>query len=749
MKKQCLHKIFSLCLVLVCIASFAEEAPETWITEQTDPAAAWMPDPALRVAVRGDLGLLPGVPLTKDNIKQITRLHAIEKGIANIQGLEFAVNLMELDLTGNPIKDINPLRGLIQLTHLGIGATNISDSDLSPLASLTALVNLDLGGNTISDLSPLSALTTLTKLDLPENDISDLSPLSALTALRDINLRNNPLSDLRPLSNLTNLEALEIARCKIYDVSPLAELKKLRILVLSNNQISDFSPLAGLTALRTLRIHRNWASDISMLTNLNLTTFVYDEFCRVNTILPDVTDRIQGRDYPSIFDPFAVNLFESVEEYKKFGWDVLWNTPGLYEERLTKHDLVWKGSYRHLHWHLSKSEPTGGLSTRLVGDLEAAIAMHEDRLEQNPNLISLMGLNFKWWAPDSFPIDSDFWLRDPDGNLMVHPYHGGEWVGNFLNPEFQDLCIEKVVSIAACGLYDGLFVDGVGDGTGFHGRGFYPEITDQQVIDAYIRIFRSIRERVRDDFLIIVNVNRAKPIPFVEYLNGIFMETGHDPNGSYTREGLIEIEDTLLWAGKQLQAPQLTCLEGEGIGTEPPNGPNNKRWMRVFTTMSLTLSDGYVLYTDGTRSVDPKALHHGHIWYDFWDADLGRPIGEKAALYKTPQGVSIEGLFIREFTNGWAVYNRSGKEQMIQLPEKVSGVASSVEDKRWHTIPDLDGEIYLKVAEIRNPTDVNGDGTVNILDLVAVANAFGKTDPDINGDGIVNILDLVAVANAF
>ena len=47
------------------------------------------------------------------------------------------------------------------------------------------------------------------------------------------------------------------------------------------------------------------------------------------------------------------------------------------------------------------------------------------------------------------------------------------------------------------------------------------------------------------------------------------------------------------------------------------------------------------------------------------------------------------------------------------------------------------------------PADLNGDGIVNIQDLVIVANALGKTEPDLNGDGIVNIQDLVIVANAF
>ena len=56
---------------------------------------------------------------------------------------------------------------------------------------------------------------------------------------------------------------------------------------------------------------------------------------------------------------------------------------------------------------------------------------------------------------------------------------------------------------------------------------------------------------------------------------------------------------------------------------------------------------------------------------------------------------------------------------------------------------DGSNEDGLESADIH---DVNGDGVVNILDLVIVANGLGETEPDINGDGIVNILDLVVIA---
>lgn len=55
---------------------------------------------------------------------------------------------------------------------------------------------------------------------------------------------------------------------------------------------------------------------------------------------------------------------------------------------------------------------------------------------------------------------------------------------------------------------------------------------------------------------------------------------------------------------------------------------------------------------------------------------------------------------------------------------------------------------------VQNPLDVNGDGTVNVADLVLIASNFGKTvgqkahpNPDVNSDGIVDITDLLLVAS--
>ena len=419
-----------------------------------------------------------------------------------------------------------------------------------------------------------------------------------------------------------------------------------------------------------------------------------------------VISRIENRSFPSVFQAWD-DLIGSIADKQASKNIESWDNKTLYTERLTKHDLHWSPFFG-LEWNTSAAEPTYGLSTRLGGELTAAKAVRQQRLSRNPNMLFLVEIRIhNHLRTSAFPPDSDFWLRDRNNRIIQN--RSGEYMMNFLHPELQNLLIERIVAIDRCELFDGIVIAGFhANATGFIDRRFH-EATDEEIIAATTRILQEVRTRVRDDFLILANTNPTKPTAYAEYVNGIFMTTRRDAKGNYTRDRLQKIEETLLWAETQLRAPQINCLEGLGIGTSPPDGPKNRRWVRVFTTLNLTHSDGYVLYTDGMLSVDPNALHHAHYWYPFWDADLGQPVGEKARLHE-----GQEGLFIREFTNGWAVYNRSGKARKIQLPEEVSGVTSGKKNKRWHILPDLDGEIYLKERFLS--MEVKDDATVDTDD---------------------------------
>lgn len=583
----------------------------------------WMPDAALRNAVREVLQLPETTPLRTLDMLELRELAVIESDIATLQGLEHAVNLQVLDLGRNQIVDITPLAGL--------------------------------------------------------------------ALLKMLKLYHNHIVDITPLRNLVNLEHLQ----------------------LHHNQIVDFTPLLGLINLKSIRVTGN-PGDVSPILGLDVAK---DWVCLLEHI--PISERVENRGYPSVFQMTGMAL----------------NLPTLsFEERLAQHDLHFKSIP---HFDLGWAFTSDGV--KITGYLEVSKERRDTLLDYNPKMIFLVGLYYYGAPGDMYPEDWPYWLRDASGNRIQDPGYG-EFFIDFTHPEVQDLVIQQAIAVAECGLYEGIFLDL------WHTRILVDRVgqdIDPNVeIKAKLSILRRIREAVGHEFLILVNTVQWKVPRSAPYVNGTFMETEWDPNiGFYTRERLTEIENTLLWSEENFREPLVNCLSAKAI-KEDLDSPTNQRWMRAITTLSLTHSDGYVLYDSG--------ISHEHNWYDFWDADLGTPIGEKGQPYE-----NREGLFIREFTNGWAVYNRSGKAQEIELPQKVSGWASGVEHQRWHTLADLDGEIYLKSgsrdSEIPPTADVNGDGTVNVLDLVMVAQHIGREKPgnpkiDVNGDGVVNILDLVVVA---
>ena len=634
-----------------------------------------MPDPNLKQAVRETLALSNEIPLTQPEMLRLKTLDARDRQIADLTGLEYATNLIRITLPDNEISDLTPLARLMRLEYLWFWGNPISD--LLPLMNLTALKRIDLAGGQISDISPLANLTQLTSINLRDNHIEDISALTNLNQLTELRLNSNRIVDVSPLANLTLLERLEI----------------------HNNSITDHSPLEA----------------------LSLTHFTYDEICELPRV--PIQNRINNRSFPSIFTAWA-----------GIGWSSVLNRPDLSDaEHLALHDVYWSPFFG-LRWR----ETEQGM--QLMGDLDKARQQRDALAALNPKMLFIVEIRMRdAFVNDFYPEDWPYWIRDENGNLRPGIRGQNYYLIDFTHPELQEQIVEQAIAVAQCGLFDGIFFDWWNEDRAVltnHQVGWTELLPGGNEAEQRARdsILQRIRAAVTPDFLIIGNGNRRKFPRTAPYINGTFMETLRDYDDGYTHGGLAEIESTLFWAEENLREPQINCLEGWGVSTESPDSPRNRRWMRVFTTMSLTHSDGYVLYNIGDE--------HHHYWYDFWDADLGKPIGAKAELYQ-----NAPGLFIREFTNGWAVYNRSGTAQEISLTEEAMGVSSN-QTGRTHQLADLDGEIYLKTVagQPTSPYDLNMDGVVNVLDLILTAQNLGSTEGDINGDGVTNILDLILVA---
>lgn len=601
--------------------------------------------------------------------------------------------------------------------------------------AMKRLTKLVAPNSEIANITGLQHATSLDFLVLGGNPISDLQPLQDCVLLKLLNVEGcSKITDIRPLKNLVRLENLSLGYNMIEDIRVLRNLKMLTWLSIPANYVRDFSPLLDLRHLRYLNIIRNPALNYEVLKALSIETFIYDEFCHLAR--PVITDRMENRNFPSVFQALDGPMLNKPEL----------SVEGDFEAYRAYYDVVITGDEHHVFkWHGLDTSTPETPEIRILGDLDKAQHIRDQYISLNPNMLFLVATPFVYIGKDDKPDDWPYWMRDSEGNRV---YETGWNAGmiDFTHPSAQDWIVEKALTIARCGLFDGILLDWYKEDGSLLSTPTGQQLRSTRAqIDALLSILRRIREYAGDDFLILVNPNRGKIPISASYVNGLFMETlrdGGNRSDGYSREGLLEVEDTLRWAEKNLREPQVNCLEGWGNPNEPPDSRTNRRFMRIFTVMSSIFSDGYVLYNNG--------FDHSHYWYDFWDADLGRPIGEKGQTYE-----NIVGLFIREFTNGWTVYNRSGQPQTITLPMETTGVESSIAGTQ-HVVPDLDGEIFLRMeSRLETPpaVDVNADGVVNVLDLVLVAQHLGETVPpnsavDVNDDGIINIQDLVKVAGA-
>jgi len=324
-----------------------------------------------------------------------------------------------------------------------------------------------------------------------------------------------------------------------------------------------------------------------------------------------------------------------------------------------------------LEWEQGTGEP----ATRFRPDtVERARRRRQELLRLNPHLVLLCEIRYRDAPADSLGgLDHPWWLRDERGRVVPGWAEGGFYRLDFRLESFRRHAAARAAAATEAALFDGILLDWWDEGERFSGQPLLPARTN---------LLAAIRAAIGPDKLILVNANdRRVPAP-APWINGLFMEC-YDTS---TPEKWRVIMDPLRWAEATLQRPRANCVE---FWRRPAHADLDR--MRAVTTLVLTCSDGYCLFSDPNELPTPD---HRHCWYPFWDKRLGRPLGSGETR--------PDGAVWRRFEGGVAVFNPLGNRPVTVRFDTLMRSVATDRTGRSHTVPPGDGDLFEPVRVLSN-----------------------------------------------
>ncbi|MFH1499140.1 MAG: leucine-rich repeat domain-containing protein [Verrucomicrobiota bacterium] len=186
----------------------------------------------------------------------------------NLAVLKRLTGLREISLSScRELTSLDFLSGSPGLRVVNAGGCH-SLVNISALARMSFLEDVDLGRAKITDLAPLAGKDYLTKLDIGDTAVTDLTPLAGSRHLRSLILSNSAVTNLSVLSDMRMLSYLNLSGTGVADLSPLKGCTQLHSLTLSGTAVTDLSALAGLTELKLLNLADTAVADLTPLHGL-------------------------------------------------------------------------------------------------------------------------------------------------------------------------------------------------------------------------------------------------------------------------------------------------------------------------------------------------------------------------------------------------------------------------------------------------------------------------------------------------
>lgn len=356
-----------------------------------------------------------------------------------------------------------------------------------------------------------------------------------------------------------------------------------------------------------------------------------------------LTERIRGRSFPSVFQ--AWNPADNLKEDKL--------------ATAARHDLIFGGaSFFGLRWAGAHE----GLAKDFTPEsVRAARQKRRELLGRNPNLVLLAEIRYRDAHLSYLPEGHPWWRRDESGKIVSGWAEGGYLQLDFGDPAFREQVAAQAQAAAASGAVDGVMLD------------WWQDDAER------LALARAIRARIGANALILANANDRRIPQTAPYINGLFMECYR----SGTDEEWSRIAATLAWAEANLREPRINCLE-----TWYHASRADESLMRRTTTLALTLSDGYCLFSDPNPLPTPDHLHN---WYAFWERGLGHPLSQGQAR--------PDGALVREFAGGTAVCALTNAAPVtVAFPEPRTSRATG-RRALTHTVGPRDGDLFIKDGE--------------------------------------------------
>ena len=353
---------------------------------------------------------------------------------------------------------------------------------------------------------------------------------------------------------------------------------------------------------------------------------------------------------------------------------------------------------------------------------------------QNPDIILLAYMPSVSWNniwKDSLHrdlksgIEDSFWLKNSNGD-EVSIWPGTQVLD--LTSDWRDYLANFVSEeVLADDYWDGVFYDEVGDSIGWIDG---VKISDATWTDAYTKLFKTTRELVGDEKIVITN--GSSNLSHAPYVNGRMFESFPTPwegDGQWST-----VFSRYLSLESSVGFRPIVVLNSDSNNT---GNQDDYQRMRFGLSSSL-LGSGYFGFDHGTQS-------HAQIWrYDEYDAFIGQ-------AKETAKTDTVTGIWERDFSAGKVVVNPTSTSQTVKLGgeyEKLRGT----QDKTINdgsiisrvTLQPFDGLVLLRtINEINNGVFLNG-AFAKIFDSSgqATRNGFFAYEGSVTGGLQVDKVDL-------